>query len=263
MPISRVRSVTVTIMMFIMPIPPTMREIPAIPPRSIDSTDVTLLILGTEVFSGCGELEEVVFPDGFMAIGIADFAYCPKLSRLKLPAALQSIGEGTFIGCESLRAAALPDGLEEICDMAFWESGLERISVPASVKRIGESAFWSCESLRRADVFGKDTFIGTDAFGSCYKLAEGYIAPGFPQQDGSPAAELLYSLLWCSCPERHSAQTSARALAFIGKDEALIMSRARLLCFMNARRRSSVSLRSLSSFKGKASLQVTAVPQGR
>ena len=34
MPISRVRSVTETIMMFMMPIPPTSSEIPAIDPRS-------------------------------------------------------------------------------------------------------------------------------------------------------------------------------------------------------------------------------------
>ena len=185
----------------------------------------TLRILGTEVFSCCNELEEVVFPETLQAIGVADFAYCPKLAKVKLPEALRSIGEGAFLGCESLRNVVLPDSLEEICDMAFFETAIEKISVPASVKSIGESAFWSCENLRRADVLGKDTFIDSDAFGSCYELAEGYIAPGFPQQDGSPAAELLYSLLWCTCPQKHGAEVSGRAKRFIAKEESLIMER--------------------------------------
>lgn len=184
----------------------------------------SLRILGTEVFSCCENLEEVVFPAGFQSIGVADFAYCPKLAGLKLPPALKSIGEGAFLGCENLREAVFPDGLEEICDMAFWESGLETVRIPASVRQIGESAFWSCENLRRADVLGSDTVILPDAFGSCYELAEGYIACGFPK-DGSRAAELLYSLLWCTCPERHSDNTARRAKSFIEKEEALIMER--------------------------------------
>ena len=43
MPISRVRSVTDTSMMFITPIPPTTSEMPAMLPSSIDSTSVTSL----------------------------------------------------------------------------------------------------------------------------------------------------------------------------------------------------------------------------
>ncbi len=41
MPISRVRSVTDTSMMFMMPIPPTSRDIAAMPPSRIASTFVT------------------------------------------------------------------------------------------------------------------------------------------------------------------------------------------------------------------------------
>ena len=78
----------------------------------------TLRILGTEVFSGCGELEEVVFPEGFMAIGIADFAYCPKLARLTLPASLQSIGEGAFDNCTSLAEVTILNDTCKIPDSA-------------------------------------------------------------------------------------------------------------------------------------------------
>ena len=47
MPISRVRSVTVTSIIFMMPIPPTMRDIPAMPPRRIARMEVTLLIVSS------------------------------------------------------------------------------------------------------------------------------------------------------------------------------------------------------------------------
>ena len=47
MPISRVRSVTLTSMMFMMPIPPTSREMPAIEPRKSVSTPVIWLKTAT------------------------------------------------------------------------------------------------------------------------------------------------------------------------------------------------------------------------
>ena len=50
MPISRVRSVTVTSMMFMMPIPPTTREMPAIPPSRMESTEVMLFIASSITF---------------------------------------------------------------------------------------------------------------------------------------------------------------------------------------------------------------------
>lgn len=182
----------------------------------------SLRIMGTEVFSCCGELEEIVLPESLKFISIAAFAYCPSLVKLKLPKELRSVGEGAFLECDNYRDFTLPDGLEEICDMAFWGTGIEKVLVPASVKRIGDSAFWSCDNLRHADVTGRDTLICSDAFGSCYNLAEGYIAPGFPD-DNSASAELLYSLLWCTCPEKHDEKTSERARRFIRKEEGLIM----------------------------------------
>lgn len=182
----------------------------------------SLRIMGTEVFSCCGELEEVILPGSLKFISIAAFAYCPSLVKLKLPSALESIGEGAFLECENYRDFTLPDGLTEICDMAFWGTGVEKVYVPKSVRRIGDSAFWSCENLRHVDVQGADTVICSDAFGSCYNLAEGYIAPGFPD-DSSSAAELLYSLLWCTCPEKHGEKTAERARRFIEKEEGLIM----------------------------------------
>lgn len=175
-----------------------------------------------EVFAECENLEEAVLPETLVSIGVAVFTSCPKLSRVNIPKSVKSIEEGAFLDCGGLKEISLPDTLEEICDLAFQSSGLEHITVPASVKRIGEEAFFDCPSLKSADVLGPSTLIGPDAFGSCYSLVSGYIAPGFPPED-SGTVNLLYSLLWASCPERHGDAVSARARDFIRANSSLIM----------------------------------------
>ena len=51
---------------------------------------------------------------------------------------------------------------------------------------------------------------------------EGFVARGYPQKT-NPPEELQYTLLWCTCPERHSEETSDRAKEFIRNYEALVM----------------------------------------
>ena len=115
--------------------------------------------------------------------------------------------------------------------MAFWNSGLYAVDVPETVDRIGDSAFWTCENLCRANVWGKNTVIEKNAFGSDYALIEGYMAPGYLDENSAPA-ELQYTLLWCSCPERHTSEVSERAKTLIYHQEALIMDR--ILKYHNA-----------------------------
>ena len=180
--------------------------------------------IGPEAFAECTALEEVIFPHSFLHISAAAFLNCSSLSRVVLSRDLQSINEGAFLGCTALRALQLPDTLEFIGEMAFWGSGLEEITVPAQVQNISENAFWDCAQLRRADVLGTDTHIEKNAFGNCPLLTEGYIAPGYPDDD-SPPAQLLYTLLWCSCPQRHTPETARRASMFVRQQEGLVMER--------------------------------------
>ena len=177
-----------------------------------------------EAFAECEALEEVSLPEGLCSIGVAAFASCGSLKRINLPSSLKSIGDGAFLFCISLQSIVFPEGLEEISDLAFQSTGLESVCIPTSVRRIGEEAFFGCDELRHADVLGEDTLIGVNAFGSNYNLISGYIAPGFPGED-SHSAELLYSLLYCSCPHRHSEKTRLRAESFIKSREGLVMER--------------------------------------
>ena len=175
-------------------------------------------------FSDCEELSELRIPGSVRTIGAAAFAGCTGLRSVTFSEGLAILGEGAFLGCSSLTEAVLPESLREIREMAFWESGLERVRIPAGVCEIGDSAFWCCEELTLIEVAGADTRIGANAFGSCYGLIEGYVAPGYPE-NADPPAMLLYTLLWCSCPGRHGDAVSRRAEEYIKRSEELIMSR--------------------------------------
>ena len=178
------------------------------------------------------------------------FAEDETLTELVIPEGVEDIGEVAFFGCVNLRSITLPESLKIIREEAFGESGLESVRIPEGTERICEKAFFSCPDLARIDVLSPDTAIETGAFGMCPNLLEGYVACGYPAEScppelimsGSPTRdllyegaaeedaaylnppeELLYTLLWCTCPERHGAETSARAEAFIRKNEKLVM----------------------------------------
>lgn len=182
----------------------------------------SVTFIGEEVFCSCMKLEEVILPPHVRELHASVFASCESLRRVVLPRELERIGEGAFLYCPALEHIELPPSLREICEMAFWGTGLREITLPPGVESVGDSAFWDCPQLRRAEVPGPDTRLERHVFGNCPALREGYIAPGFPQRD-DPDSEMIYSLLWCSCPDRHSAAVGARAERFLRAHEEQVM----------------------------------------
>ncbi|MBQ6020932.1 MAG: leucine-rich repeat protein [Clostridia bacterium] len=86
-------------------------------------------------FTGCGNLQNVVFPDGLEKIGNSAFSNCSALACITLPGSLRSIDAYAFKDCGALSDISLPDGLEEIgyrvfegtayqTDAANWEDGV-------------------------------------------------------------------------------------------------------------------------------------------
>lgn len=187
----------------------------AVLPHSID-------FIGEEVFSGCVKLEEVVLPPKVRELHAAVFSGCESLHTVLLPDELTMIGEGAFLNCTALRQIHLPQALREIRELAFWGTALEEISVGETVELIGDSAFYDCRALKRAEVLNPRADMKRDVFGSCPALMEGYIAPGFPRE-GNREAELLCSMLWCTCPERHTEQTAERAEKCLRERQAEVM----------------------------------------
>lgn len=184
----------------------------------------TIEFIGEEVFSGCMKLEEVILPKKVTELHASVFAACESLHTVVLPPNLSIIGEGAFLGCTALRQIRLPDSLREIRELAFWGTALEEITVGENVTLIGDSAFYGCTHLHRAGVRNPHTEIRHDAFAECPVLLEGYIAPGFPN-DNNCEAELLYSILWCTCPEKHTDKTAERAKKCLCEREEELMER--------------------------------------
>lgn len=144
------------------------------------------------------------------------------LTSVIIPEGVTDIGEIAFYGCSNLREVIFPDSLKTIREEAFGETSLREALLPAGLATIEEKAFFSCDFLRRVEIPGSGTVIGSDAFGCCDSLTEGYIACGYPENIRHHE-ELQYTLLWCSCPDRHKEETSARAEEFIGRYEELVM----------------------------------------
>jgi len=187
-----------------------------------------------ECFTENKELREVILPEGLVYVDAAAFAECENLHKVTLPSTLTAVNYGAFFGCGALTSIELPEGLEQIQEGAFWGCGLRQVRIPASVNFIGENAFLENENLIRADVLNPAARIEKNAFGFCPHLREGFIAPGYPNPEirgdelnydlaELTPQELLYTLLWCSCPERHSPETGARAERFIRSNMNLIM----------------------------------------
>ena len=150
------------------------------------------------------------------------FAEDLSITSVIIPEGVTDIGEIAFYGCANLKEVVFPSSLRFIREEAFGDSAITEAILPAGLELIDEKAFFSCEDLRKAEVPGISTRIGSDAFGCCDRLHEGYIACGYPENTRHHE-ELQYTLLWCSCPERHSAETAKRAGDFIHRYEDLIM----------------------------------------
>ncbi|MDO4939256.1 MAG: leucine-rich repeat domain-containing protein [Lachnospiraceae bacterium] len=152
------------------------------------------------------------------------YAQNDALTEFVIPEGTEDIGEVAFFGCTNLKKVGFPQTLKFIREEAFGESGVESVILPETLELIGEKAFFSCPDLKYIEVPGEKTFIGLDAFVGCPKLLEGYVAVGYPQVC-NPPEELLFTLLWCTCPSKHGEKTSRHARAFISENEALIMER--------------------------------------
>ena len=150
------------------------------------------------------------------------YAEDESLTSIIIPEGVTDIGEVSFYGCPNLRHVSFPSTLRYIREEAFGESAVESVILPDGLELIEEKAFFMCDSLRKIEVPGRDTVIGSDAFACCDSLTEGYIACGYPENIRHHE-RLQYTLLWCSCPERHSSETSALAEGFIRDNEELVM----------------------------------------
>ena len=82
------------------------------------------------VFTSCGEVEEVVLPEGFLSIGDNAFGLSKNLSKINFPDSLEYIGNEAFMDCPLL----------------------ESVTIGKNVSYIGKNAFAECDSIKDFDV---------------------------------------------------------------------------------------------------------------
>ncbi len=131
------------------------------------------LKLGVSAFSSCENLCRVDIPEGVTSIMDWAFNACFSLKEVNLPESLEIIGGGAFNYCVSLEEITLPSGLEYIHDNAFKDCmSLKSIIIPDGVREIFPRAFENCFSLERVTIPDSVKNIGQNAFRQCYSLKE-------------------------------------------------------------------------------------------
>ena len=106
---------------------------------------------GAEVFCGCSNLKELVFPD---KVDISHFALygLDGLEHVVLPDSMPELSTGLCSDCPNLTSVKLPSNLRVIECNSFQNcSALEELSFPATLECIGNQAF-SGSSLKRVDL---------------------------------------------------------------------------------------------------------------
>ena len=95
-----------------------------------------------------GYENEVIVPEGIVAIENKAFWYNKTITKVSLPSTVKVIGSYAFCGCKALVEVEMPDGVVHIGKMAFNGcEKLEVINIPDTVEEIGAQAFGNCKSL--------------------------------------------------------------------------------------------------------------------
>ncbi|MCI8681772.1 MAG: leucine-rich repeat protein [Lachnospiraceae bacterium] len=124
-----------------------------------------------ELFKGCANLEEVVFPETLTGIGLYSFAECGKLTGVEFPEGLKTIGTHAFVDCGNLEEAVFPETLTEIGSYAFARcKKLLAVELPGKLEKIDMGVFSECASLKSIQIPSSVTNVAFWAFYNCTSL---------------------------------------------------------------------------------------------
>ncbi len=161
-------------------------------PAEIDGYPV--IVIDSYVFSGRGNITEVVLPNSITDIGDGAFRNCTGLKTINIPDSVTAIGENAFYGVsnicysEDMKATGTPWGaltVNGVYDGDFLFADAEKtkltkysgsdegkITVPDTVESIGDMAFYGCEGITGIVIPDGVESIGEGAFYGCSSLAD-------------------------------------------------------------------------------------------
>lgn len=128
-------------------------------------------ILGSSVFSGCKNLEEVrLSPNLGYLLGWA-FANCEHLQSVTIPEGVTSLGGKLFYGCTSLTSIVMPESVTKTYEAIFENcTSLKNITLSPNLDEIGENMFLNCSSLSEIQIPEGLVWVRSHAFENCSAL---------------------------------------------------------------------------------------------
>ena len=102
--------------------------------------------LGSDVFVGCRNLQEVIFPNNLIELPDGIFRACTSLTNVSLPSTLEIIGDGAFLN-SGLTDIEIPASVTTIKSSAFYGSQLKKLTIPATVTSVGSGFVSNCSNL--------------------------------------------------------------------------------------------------------------------
>lgn len=135
----------------------------------------TLTSIGGSAFSGCSDLNSVVFCEGAQLKSIGDYAfsYCSALKTITVPYSVESINQFAFTHCTGLESVTFEENsqLTELGQLAFsFCSSLKAIKIPSNVTYIESNLFNQCSSLSAITFPRRMTEIAYECLGVCKNL---------------------------------------------------------------------------------------------
>ena len=100
--------------------------------------------IGSQAFSGAGQLESVRLPPTLVSIQYNAFEYCRGLTKVVIPEGTKFIGSDAFMSCDELRSVILPESLEEMEDNPFSVEDTNKILF--RVKKGSYAESWCLEN---------------------------------------------------------------------------------------------------------------------
>lgn len=138
-------------------------------PEKLDGVNV--YYIGSEAFSECKYLEQIVLPNTLKGIKEGAFYKCTRLLSIDIPDGTKEIGKSAFSDCSALVEALIPGTVKALPQEMFWNcKRLKSVTLGEGIKTIGSGAFWECKSLNEIVLPETVTKIEDSAFYNCGSL---------------------------------------------------------------------------------------------
>lgn len=125
--------------------------------------------IGDYAFSGLKFSDPIVFPSIIKTIGSHAFENCNFVGNIVLPSDINYIGGAAFSQTNAMGNIELPNTLDSYSG-GFSSTMISSLILGDNVEVIAPYAFGNCSELRYVKMGKKLSYIGNDAFTSCYGL---------------------------------------------------------------------------------------------